>query len=248
MASLSTLTKKGTALFLAYDQGLEHGPSEFNDANVDPRFIIHIAKEGKYTAMIFQKGIAEKYQKEIRLSKIPLIIKLNGKTNLVKGEPISRQLCSVNEALKLGAKAVGYTIYLGSQHESRMFNEFEQIEEEAHAKKIPVIAWIYPRGKAVEHKPLGELMTYAARTGLELGADIVKLQYNGSLKDLKWAVKSAGRTALVLSGGPKTDETSFLSVVKDAKAAGCLGVAVGRNIWKSSDPISLSKKVWNNLQ
>ena len=65
---------------------------------------------------------------------------------------ISLQLCSVKEAVKLGASAVGYTIYIGSEHESAMLQEFEMIEREAHATGIPVIAWIYPRGKSTEGK------------------------------------------------------------------------------------------------
>src|SRR3989344_1351316 len=120
MINLNKITKKGKAFYLAYDQGMEHGPVEFNDTNVDPKYIIDIAKKGKFTAMIFQKGIAEKYNKEIKSSKIPLIIKLNGKTNLYKGESFSEQLCTVKEAIKLGAKAVGYTIYIGSEHENKM--------------------------------------------------------------------------------------------------------------------------------
>ena len=80
MINLSKITKKGKALFLAYDQGLEHGPTDFNDKNVDPKYIINIAKKGKYNGVVFQKGIAEKYQSEIKKSKVPLIVKLNGRT------------------------------------------------------------------------------------------------------------------------------------------------------------------------
>jgi len=76
------ILQKGKALFLAYDQGIEHGPTDFNDKNVDPNYIINIAKKGKYNALILQKGIAEKYKQEIKKSKIPLIVKLNGKTNI----------------------------------------------------------------------------------------------------------------------------------------------------------------------
>ena len=71
MINLNKITKKGKALYLAYDQGIEHGPIDFNDKNVDPLYIIDIAKKGKFSAVIFQKGIAEKYNKEIKKSKIP---------------------------------------------------------------------------------------------------------------------------------------------------------------------------------
>ncbi len=241
--NLSKLTKKGKALFLAYDQGLEHGPSDFNDKNINPNYIIKIAEKGRYTGIIFQKGIAEKYQKEIKKSKIPLIIKLNGKTNLYSGEPVSRQLCTVDEAVKLGAKAVGYTIYIGSRYEDIMMREFEDIERKAHQLGLPVIAWIYPRGKSIKGKTQRELMAYAARVGLEIGADMIKLQYDGHINDLKWAVKSAGKTKIVIAGGAKENEKQFLNQVKEIMNSGAIGLAVGRNVWQSEHPLDITKKI-----
>lgn len=240
---LSKITTKDKALYLAYDQGIEHGPTDFNDKNVDPNYIIEIARKGKYNAVIFQKGIAEKYRVEIKKSKVPLIIKLNGKTSLRKGEPLSTQLCSVSEAIKLGAKAVGYTIYLGSEFESVMLQEFESIEREAHEKNIPVIAWIYPRGKGIKGKSERELLAYSTRAGLELGADIVKIHWNGNPSDLKWAVKSAGRTKIVVAGGLKTDESSLLKNAKNAMKAGAVGLAIGRNVWQNKKPLEITKKI-----
>lgn len=240
---ISKFFKRGKALFLAYDQGLEHGPSDFDDKNVDPNYIIKIAREGRYNALIFQKGIAEKYNKEIKKSKVPLIIKLNGKTNLVKGEPISRQLCSVKEALKLGAAGVGYTIYIGSEHEEEMLQEFEKIERETHSKGIPVIAWIYPRGKGVRGKGKGELMAYACRVALEIGADIVKIHPEGKFKDLEWAVKSGGRVKVFAAGGSKKSEKDFLKQAKDYMNAGFAGMAVGRNVWQAKKPLEITKKL-----
>jgi len=237
------LLRKGKAMFLAYDQGMEHGPSDFDDENVNPLEIISIAKRGKFTGLIVQKGIAEKYNKEIRKSGVPLILKLNGKTNLVKGEPISPQICSVAEAVKLGAKAVGYTIYLGSEHEEEMSREFAKIEKEAHALKIPVIAWIYPRGKSVRRKSKIKLMVYVARFGLEIGADIVKLNYFGKLKDLKWAVKNAGRCKIVVAGGVKKNEGELLKQVREVMSSGACGLAVGRNVWQAREPLKVAGKL-----
>lgn len=242
--SLNKITKKGKALFLAYDQGLEHGPeSDFNDKNVNPLYILDLAKKGKFQAVVFQKGIAEKYQKEIKASRVPLILKLNGKTKLTKGEPYSPPLATVKEAIKLGASAVGYTLYIGSKYESKMFKEFEIIEREAHKKGLPVITWIYPRGKAIKNDTSRENMAYSARTGLELGSDIVKMKYGGKPKDLQWAVKSAGRTKIVISGGTKKSETAFLKQVKEIVKSGAIGLAIGRNIWQSKNPLELTKKI-----
>jgi class I fructose-bisphosphate aldolase len=241
--NLNKILKKGKGFFLAYDQGLEHGPTDFNDKNVDPNYIINIAKKGKYTGLIVQKGIAKKYKKEIKDSKIPLIIKLNGKTNLVKGDPISRQLCTVKEAVKLGATAVGYTIYLGSKHETIMMQEFEKIQQQAHKQNLPTIAWIYPRGKSIKGKSKKELMAYSARVGLEIGADIIKINYSGNPTDLNWAVKSAGKTKIVIAGGIKKGEKILLKQVKEIIKEGAIGLAIGRNIWQSKEPLKITNKI-----
>lgn len=229
-------------LYLAYDQGMEHGLSDFDYRNMDPLFIINIAKHG-YSGLIVQKGIAEKYGREIKKARIPLIIKLNGKTNIVKGEPLSRQICSVKEAKKLGAFAVGYTIYLGSEYEGIMLHEFSEIEREAHSLGLQAIAWIYPKGKSTEGRSKDELMEYSARVGLEIGADVVKLKYSGNPSALKKAVRAAGRTEIVISGGEKTTESKFLKTARDVMACGVSGMAVGRNVWEAKDPIALTKKL-----
>lgn len=241
---MNKILKKGKALYLAYDQGLEHGPSQdFNDVSVNPKYIIEIGKKGKFQGMVFQKGIAEKYYKEIKASRIPLILKLNGKTNLFEGEPIARQLCTVEEAIKLGASAVGYTIYIGSEYENLMMHEFENIEREAHEKGLPVIVWVYPRGKSIKNKISREIISYAARVALELGADIAKIKYEGNPSDLQWAVKSAGKTKVVIAGGVKTPESEFLKQVSDIMKAGAIGLAVGRNIWQNPSPLQITKKI-----
>jgi len=241
---LSRIMIKGKAMYLAYDQGLEHGPeSDFNDKNVDPLYILDIARRGRFSAVVYHKGIVEKYNEEIKKSKVPLILKLNGKTKLAKGEPISAQIASVSEAVKLGAAAVGYTIYIGSVHEAKMIEQFSRIEREAHARGMPVVTWIYPRGGKVKNDVSREMLSYAARTALEVGADVAKIKYGGNLKDLKWAVKSAGRTKVVIAGGTKKSGKEFLKQVKDIMKAGAAGIAVGRNVWQAERPLELAKEL-----
>ena len=86
-------------------------------------------------------------------------------------------------------------------------------------------------------------MAYSARTGLEIGADIIKIQYNGKIKDLKWAVKSAGKTKVVLSGGSKTGEEEFLNIVKAVMEAGATGIAIGRNVFQHQDPLAITEEI-----
>jgi len=230
--------RKGKGILLAYDQGLEHGPSkDFNEKSVDPAYILEIAEKGKFTGIIFQKGVAEKYYD----GKVPLVIKVNGKTSLPKGEPMASQICSVKQARALGAKAVGYTIYLGSAHENLMLSEFGRIQQEAHELGLAAIAWIYPRGEAVTNDTAPEIVAYAARAGLEAGADAVKIKYTGDSDSFRWAVRSAGAARVFMSGGPKapTDE-AFLRQVKGAVDAGASGLAVGRNVWQHERPLEMA--------
>jgi len=234
------LLSGGRALFLACDQGLEHGPTDFNRDNINPNNILDIAEKGGYNGIIFQHGIAEKYYQSYK-DKIRLIVKLNGKTNIPKVDPFSAQVCSVGRAVKLGAEAVGYTIYLGSPREAEMFKEFGKIVEESHDYGVPVIAWIYPRGPNVKDDVSTDILAYSARTGLELGADIVKIKYNNNPEGFKWAVDCAGRCKVVAAGGHKEDPVQLMKQAREIVDAGAIGMAIGRNIWQSKDPLKVTK-------
>jgi len=259
----------GRAMILAYDQGFEHGPRDFLEHPESGKleYILDIAKRGRFTGIVLHAGLAEKYEPELRASKVPLILKLNGTSELYTEEdPYSPQLYLVEDAIGLGATAVGYTVYSGSKYEDEMQKEFSKIIREAHSKGIPVIGWMYPRGSSLfdrrsasktlkialeEQEKTGlaidetpSIVAYGARIGLELGADIVKVKYTGSSESFRWVVQSAFPTKVVMSGGPmtKTDE-EFLTRIKEALAAGAVGVAVGRNIWQRKDPLIISEKV-----
>lgn len=229
---------------MAYDQGMEHGPVDFDDDNVDPEAICKIAVEaGVFTGLVFQSGVAEKYYTDAQLP--ALILKLNGKTAFHKEEePVSLQLCSVERAIYLGASAVGYTVYVGSEHEETMMKEMANIVGEAHEKNMPVVGWMYPRGKHVDGKETSrDVVAYAARMGLELGADIVKLPYTGDVESFSWVVKSAGKTLVVAQGGAKKEETEFIKEAEQILRAGAAGMAVGRNIWQSKNPLEVANKL-----
>jgi len=238
---MEVFLKNGRSMLLAYDQGLEHGPStDFDQTNIDPAHIMEIAARGGFNGVVFQKGVAEKYYD----GRVPLIVKLNGKTSLPKGEPTSKQTCSVKYAESLGAKGVGYTIYLGSQFESEMFAEFGSIQEQARDCGLAAIAWVYPRGAAIQNDTSKEIVSYAARAALELGADAAKIKYTGDRDSFAWAVRAAGKTKVFMSGGPKAPtEEAFLAQVKGAIDAGATGLAVGRNVWQHREPLAISESL-----
>jgi class I fructose-bisphosphate aldolase len=225
---------RGRFAFLAYDQGLEHGPEDFrpNPEAASPRFILELARDWSYTAVVFQQGVALAARE--LCPEVPRLIKLNGKAALAKGEPYSPLLCPVEYAVKaLRAVAVGYTIFLGSEHEARMLAEFAQVVRDAEALGVPTVAWVYPRGKAVASDTAPEIVAYAARVAFELGADVAKVKWSGSVESFRWVCASAVTTKVVLSGGVLTESPAdFLAVVDGVMRAGGAGVAVGRNVWQ----------------
>ncbi|MCK4589878.1 MAG: fructose-bisphosphate aldolase [Nanoarchaeota archaeon] len=238
---LNPIFKNGKSLILPYDHGIEHSPTDFNLVNVDPQYVIDLAIKGKFNAFVCQAGIAHHYIEHHKKT-VPLVIKLNAKGKIPKIEPISVQNCSVKRAVKLQADAVGYTIYLGSEHEREMFKEFGKIVEEAHDYSLPVIVWVYPRGRFVKDDLTTDILAYAARTGLELGADVVKVKYNNDKEGYKWVVQNAGKAKLIVSGGPGIElGEKYLRHVRDFMDAGASGMAIGRNIWQSEKPLKITK-------
>ncbi len=242
MVDLSKISKNKKFFFLAYDQGMEHGPVDFNLENINPKYIFDLTKSGLFTGVIVQKGIAEKYYKADEY-KTPLIIKLNGKTHFLNEDPYSPQLTSVEEAIRLRAKAVGYTVYVGSKNEAKMLKEFSRIIYEAHDLGIPVIGWMYPRGSTVGEET-SDITAYAARVGLEIGADIVKVKYTGDVDSMKWVVACSGVMPVCIAGGNKTnDDDALKEEFEGAISAGCSGGAVGRNIWQDPNPLARAKEI-----
>ena len=119
----------GTAMFLPIDQGLEHGPVDFfaNPDSKDPEFELKLALAGSYTGIVFQIGLAEKYMPAYA-GKVPLVLKLNGKTTIPSdAQAFSPLNASVEDAVRLGADAVGYTLYVGSPAQDQDFLQFMQV-------------------------------------------------------------------------------------------------------------------------
>ncbi|VVC00901.1 Fructose-bisphosphate aldolase class 1 [uncultured archaeon] len=240
---LGKIEKNGKILILAMDQGLEHGPTDFNSKNINPEYVCSIAANGGFTGFALQKGVARHY-KECYSGKVPLVLKLNGRTNIVpKDEAYSSPVASVKEAVALGADAIGYTIYVGSPREADMFRDFAVIEKEAHDYGLPVVVWSYPRGKHVPNEKDPATIAYAARVALELGADVVKINYPGTVDAMKWVVACAGRCKVISAGGSKQPDAEFLSKVKDIVNGGGSGLAVGRNVWQNENPMKMADEL-----
>jgi class I fructose-bisphosphate aldolase len=259
----------GTLLLLPIDQGLEHGPVDFfaNPESQDPLFQLRLAKQGGYSGIVFHVGLAQKYMKDFA-GEVPLVLKLNGKTNIPKDDyAFSPKTASVEDAVRLGADAVGYTLYVGSPAQDEDIRQFSEIREDCEALGMPLIMWAYPRGEAIEAKGGRDSLyavDYAARVACELGADVVKLnlpEYDEAKANdlpkpydqmkltaeeaMEKVVKSAGRTLVLVSGGSKISDEDLLEKVKACMEAGVTGLIFGRNMWQRGldEALKMTKKI-----
>ncbi|MDY6761767.1 MAG: aldolase [Candidatus Nanohaloarchaea archaeon] len=235
----SPVIRDGNAVILAYDHGLEHGPKDFKPVpeSADPDHVFDVATHDAVTCIATQKGVAEGYYPRYE-DDVNLLLKLNGTSNLWEPDDYySPKNCTVRYAVEeLGASAVGYTMYAGSDHEGRMFNEFREVQEEARKYGVPVVMWAYPRGRPIKNDTKTKTIGYGARIGLELGADMVKVKYAGSRDAMEQVIDGTGDMKLVMSGGSKASDRDFLEDVHATIAAGGNGLAVGRNIFQRDDP------------
>ncbi|MEV0287065.1 fructose-bisphosphate aldolase [Kribbella sp. NPDC050820] len=245
--------RNGTAFFLPYDQGLEHGPRDFfaNPQASDPAYIAKLAIAGQFNGIAIQIGLAEKFYWDYA-GEIPLILKLNGKTDIPSDEAaLSPVHASVEDAVRLGADAVGYTLYVGSPAQETDFAQYRKIRADAERFGMPLVVWAYPRGAAIEAKGGKDsfyAVDYAARVASELGADVVKVnfphpekrdnvkpQYREvftSQQAIDAVVRSANRTLVLVSGGEKAGDEAMLRKAEQAMDAGGLGLIFGRNVWQ----------------
>lgn len=246
----------GTLMLLPLDQGLEHGPRDFfaNPPSLDPAYQVRLALVGGYSGIVLQYGLARKYIREVA-GKVPLVLKLNGKTEVPPDrEAFSPLIATVEDAVHLGADAVGYTVYVGSPAQDRDFDQFRQVREDAERFGMPVIVWAYPRGWAIEERGGRDsvyAIEYAARVATELGADVIKLNFPKTsgvdrsklpapyneieytpAAAIRQIVASAGRSLVILSGGSRSNDEDVLEKVRMALDAGAAGMIFGRNMWQ----------------
>jgi class I fructose-bisphosphate aldolase len=252
--------RNGTALFLPYDQGLEHGPRDFfaNQAAGDPAYIARLALEGGFNGIAIQIGLAEKFYWDYA-GEVPLILKLNGKTDIPSDEAaLSPVHASVADAVRLGADAVGYTLYVGTPAAEADFAQYRRVREDAARYGMPLVVWAYPRGSAIDAKGGKDsfyAVDYAARTASELGADVVKVNfprpekrggmrpYDGEFsaqQAIDAVVRSANRTLLLVSGGEQQGDEAMLEKARRSMEAGATGLIFGRNVWQRDHDESLA--------
>lgn len=260
--------ENGTLLILPIDQGIEHGPIDFfpNPPSQNPEYQWQLAVEGGYNAIACHWGMARRYMKKYA-GKVPLVLKINGKTNIPSDdEPISSPTATVEDAIALGADAVGYTMYVGSPLQDEDFRRLMGVRNACEKWGMPLIVWAYPRGSAMEQKGGRDSLyavDYAARLTHEFGADIIKLnvpkkgkkdrEMPGRYAELEWdeaegvrrVVESAGNSMVLFSGGSKISDEDVVEKARLAMENGATGLIFGRNMWQRpmENALSMTQRI-----
>ncbi|MEO7330893.1 MAG: class I fructose-bisphosphate aldolase, partial [Minicystis sp.] len=261
------LAGTGKLVILPVDQGFEHGPARSfapNPAGYDPDYHYQLAIDAGCNAYAAPLGSLEVSASKFA-GQVPMILKLNNSDSLAKmDQPISALTGSVEDALRLGCVAIGYTIYPGSSHRNRMYEDLRELTIEAKRKGLVVVVWSYPRGAGIskQGETAVDVCAYAATIAAQLGAHIVKVkppsahieQPEAQKVYEKYAIPTAtltertrhvvqatfgGKRIVIFSGGEAKGSEAVLAEVKELATGGSFGSIMGRNAFQRARPDAL---------
>ncbi|MCC5966948.1 MAG: class I fructose-bisphosphate aldolase [Natronohydrobacter sp.] len=248
----------GKMIILPVDQGFEHGPARTfaaNPAAYDPHYHFQLAIDAGLNAYAAPLGMIEAGA-DTFAGQIPTILKVNSANSLMSDTAGKNQAItgSVDDALRLGCSAIGFTIYPGSDCALGMFEEISAMREEAAAKGVATVIWSYPRGEAVtkDGETAIDVAAYAAQIAALLGAHIIKIKLSTDHlmlpeakkvyedQQIEIATQAArvkhcmqasfnGRRIVVFSGGAKKGADSVYDDARAIRDGGGNGSIIGRN-------------------
>ncbi len=254
------LAGTGKMVILPVDQGFEHGPARSfakNPDAYDPAYHFELAIESGCNAYAAPLGALEACARDFA-GEIPLILKINNSESLWSSKsPISALTGSVDDALRLGCCAIGFTIYPGSPDRKQMYEEIKVASLEAKKAGLAVVVWSYPRGEQIskEGETGIDVVAYSAMIAAQLGAHIIKVKpptahieqeaakkvYVASgikvetMSDrIRHVVQSSfnGKRIVIFSGGEAKGTEDLLKEVKDIAHGGAFGSIMGRNAFQ----------------
>lgn len=261
MMNHGRLAGTGKMVILPVDQGFEHGPARsfaVNPDAYDPSYHFSLAIESGCNAYAAPLGFIEACARDFA-GEIPLILKINNSDSLYKSkeDPISAMTSSIDDALRLGCTAIGFTIYPGSTERKHQYEEIQKAAAEAKKAGLVVVIWAYPRGSTLskEGETAIDVVAYAAQIAAQLGAHIIKIKPPSNhveqpealkvYRDLnlkmerlsdrtRHVVESAfnGRRIVIFSGGEAKGTEAVLEEVKELALGGAFGSIMGRNAFQ----------------
>ncbi len=222
------------AIIVPMDHGVTIGPVK---GLVNMQSIVDKLLLGGVDAVVVNRGIA----KSVDTGNAGLIVHLSGITVHCPDPNNKVQICSVDDAVRLGADAVSVHINVGAKKEAQMLSMLGKVACECDDYGMPLLTMMYPRGPNIRDSHAVDVVAHAARLGAELGADIIKTNYTGDVESFKDVV-SGCHVPVIIAGGPKVETTmDVLQMVKDSITAGGAGLSIGRNVFQHEEPTKIVK-------
>jgi len=233
--------KSGRAFVVPMDHGISMGPVP---GLYDMRQTVqHMAGTG-VNGIVVHKGLVRTITPCLRQAPdLGLIVHLCGSTSQAP-DPNEKQLvCTVQEALALGADGVSVHVNIGAETEGQMLRDFAEVAERCHDLRVPLLAMVYARGPKLRVQFSESFNIHCARVAYEIGADLVKVQYTGDRDSFARVIKSVAIPVLI-AGGPKmSSDQEVLQMVADSLAAGGAGVSIGRNVFGANDVPAMCRAI-----
>ncbi|MDI6870498.1 MAG: 2-amino-3,7-dideoxy-D-threo-hept-6-ulosonate synthase [Bacillota bacterium] len=238
---LNRLFKRSDRLFIV---PMDHGVTIGAVGGLkDMHRVVQAVSAGGADAIVVHKGIARRIGPALKGGDCELIVHLSGSTALGPAPNRKELVASPEHAVQLGATAVSVHVNLGDPAEPEMLRDLGRVSEQCQSWGMPLLAMMYVRDGSKESEFHPGKVAHAARIAEELGADIVKVNYTGSVETFSGVV-SAVSIPVIIAGGPKAGSLrDLLLMIRDAVRAGARGVAIGRNIFEDQNPAGLSALV-----
>jgi predicted phospho-2-dehydro-3-deoxyheptonate aldolase len=231
--------KTERAVIIPMDHGVSAGPIAGVAAI---HRTIGLVADGGGTAVVVHKGVVQ----GLPAGPWPatgLIIHLSASTGLGKTPDAKTLVCTVEEALRLGADAVSVHVNFGAETEKEMLRDLGAVSGDCERLGVPLLVMAYPRGPNIKSQYDVEVVKHAARAAAELGADLVKTNYTGSVESFRQVV-SGCPVPVVIAGGPKMgSDLEVLRMVRESMDAGGSGVSIGRNVFQHADVAGMTRAV-----
>jgi len=225
----------GKTVIVAMDHGMG---LPVNPALDDLSRTIRQISDGGADAVLTTVGIAKEYEKELK--NVGLILRMDGGGScLNKDDECPDLLYTMEEAIRIGADAVACMGFPGASYEHRCMSNLAELVEMGHEYGIPVMAEMLPGGFNPAVPNSVENLVITARTGCDYGADIIKTSYCGPKDEFRRVIAASYKPVVVLGGEKVKDLDSLFECIEEAVSVGASGVAIGRNVWKSSDPAAV---------
>ncbi len=219
-------------VIIPMDHGVTVGPIE---GLADMRTAVSKVVAGGANAILIHKGIVRAGHRGTGKD-VGLIIHLSAGTSISPDPNAKELVCSVAEAIKLGADAVSVDINLGAETDKEMLAQLGYVSERCLEWQMPLVAMMYTRGPKIKNEFDVNKVKHAARVGAELGADIVKVPYTGSVDSFTEVIQGC-TVPVVIAGGEKMDsDEDIFEMVEGALKAGAAGVSIGRNAFQHEKP------------